>query len=498
MSGFTSTPLGDQASILSNSTRRMAGPSSFAARRKVKGVQLTIMVVGQSGTGRTTFVNTLCEQPLIEHQQPVAPEEAHLESGIRINPVQVELEEDGVRVSLTVVDTPGFGDQIDNEFTFNEIVGYLERQYDDILAEESRIKRNPRFRDNRVHALLYFITPTGHALRELDIELMRRLAPRVNVIPVIGKADSLTPSELHDFKRRVMEDIEYYSIPIYNFPYDAEEDDEDTIQENSELRALMPFAIVGSEEEVEVNGQPVRARRYPWGIVEVDNPQHSDFQRLRTALLQTHLHDVKEITVRRGEFRKESLVGDSMGAGYGAGQDASVNPEDLATQSVRIKEEQLKREEDKLRELELRTQRELAERRQELLAKEELLRSLEARLADAQHSNSSTPLPPSQPQSPIPQQGQPHPVLTPHGGAPTNGLQFPYYYVVKSLFILYLSLPSTRGAIVASDKRFKPLLVQRKNPATSTTTTTPVATAGLSSSSTALRALKRSRRPRAT
>lgn len=46
--------------------------------------------------------------------------------------------------------------------SFSEIVGYLERQYDDILAEESRIKRNPRFRDNRVHILLYFIAPTGH------------------------------------------------------------------------------------------------------------------------------------------------------------------------------------------------------------------------------------------------------------------------------------------------------------------------------------------------
>jgi len=91
-----------------------------------------------------------------------------------------ELDEEGTRISLTVVDTPGFGDQIDNESwwasteahtkkrgltsfcSFAEIVGYLERQYDDILAEESRIKRNPRFRDNRVHVLLYFITPTGH------------------------------------------------------------------------------------------------------------------------------------------------------------------------------------------------------------------------------------------------------------------------------------------------------------------------------------------------
>jgi hypothetical protein len=33
-----------------------------------------------------------------------------------------------------------------------------------------------------------------------------------------------------------MEDIEHYNIPIYNFPYDIEEDDEDTIEENSELR----------------------------------------------------------------------------------------------------------------------------------------------------------------------------------------------------------------------------------------------------------------------
>ncbi|KAL7341771.1 hypothetical protein BJY59DRAFT_648122, partial [Rhodotorula toruloides] len=67
---------------------------------------------------------------------------------------------------------------------------------------------------------------------------------------------------------------------------------------------------------------------------------------------------------------------------------------------------------------------------------------------------------------------------------------FPYYFVVKSLFILYLTLPSTRGAIVVHDKLFKPLLVQRKTPATSTTTTTPVATAVLWSGSTALRVLE--------
>lgn len=192
-------------------------------------------------------------------------------------------------------------------------MGYLERQYDDVLAKESRIKRNPRFRDNRVHALLYFITPTGHgcvtlsevlginkltlnSLRELDIELMKRLSPIVNVIPVIGKADSLTPAELAESKKLVMEDIEHYRIPVYNFPYDIEEDDEDTIEENAELRGLMPFAIVGSEEVVEIGGRKVRARQYPWGVVEVDNPRHCDFLALRSALLHSHLADLKEIT----------------------------------------------------------------------------------------------------------------------------------------------------------------------------------------------------------
>jgi len=284
------------------------------------------------------------------------------------------------------VDTPGFGDNIDNEFAFQEIVGYLERQYDDILAEESRIKRNPRFRDNRVHALLYFIPPTGHALREMDIELMRRLSPRVNVIPVIGKADSLTPSELKGFKKRIVEDIEHYDIPVYNFPYDVEEDDEETIQDNSELRALMPFAIIGSEEEIEIDGERVRARIYPWGIAEVDNPKHSDFSRLRSALLNSHLADLKSLThdVLYETYRTEKL---SRTVHNSETPDSSILPEELASQSVRLKEEQLRREEEKLREIELKVQREINEKRQELLAKEESLRNLESRLAAQGHSD---------------------------------------------------------------------------------------------------------------
>ncbi|KAJ3103731.1 hypothetical protein HDU97_009905 [Phlyctochytrium planicorne] len=288
----------------------MSTRSPLATRRKnvKKGLVFTIMVVGPSGCGKTTFVNTLCESQVIPRKDFSAADKAAQERTVQITPTAVEMEEDGIKLSLTVIDTPGFGDNINNEKGFHDILEYIEKQYDDILAEESRIKRT-KFQDNRVHCVLYFIQPTGHALREIDIEFMRRLGPRANVIPVIAKADSVTPAEMATFKKHIMEDIAHYKIPIYNFPYDEEEDDEETLEENNELRALLPFAIVGSEEEVIINGRRVRCRQYPWGVVEVDNSKHCDFSKLRYMLLSSHLQDLKEIThdILYENYRTEKL-----------------------------------------------------------------------------------------------------------------------------------------------------------------------------------------------
>lgn len=45
--------------------------------------------VGASGTGRTTFVNTLCESEVLAHKVSDNPETAHVEEGIRIKPANV-------------------------------------------------------------------------------------------------------------------------------------------------------------------------------------------------------------------------------------------------------------------------------------------------------------------------------------------------------------------------------------------------------------------------
>ena len=37
---------------------------------------------------------------------------------------------------------------------------------------------------------------------------------------------------------------------------------------NTKMNDQVPFAVVGSRDEVVVNGHKVRARQYPWGTVE--------------------------------------------------------------------------------------------------------------------------------------------------------------------------------------------------------------------------------------
>lgn len=40
-------------------------------------------------------------------------------------------------------------------------------------------------------------------LKPLDVEIMKRLGTRVNLIPVVAKADCMTPEDLASFKIRV-------------------------------------------------------------------------------------------------------------------------------------------------------------------------------------------------------------------------------------------------------------------------------------------------------
>lgn len=117
--------------------------------------------------------------------------------------------------------------------SWKPILDNIEARYDAYLEQENRVNRL-KMVDNRVHACIYFIQPTGHSLKPIDIEFMKRLHTKVNLIPVIAKSDTLTEDEVDSFKLRVLADIEHHGIRIFQ-PPSYERDDEETAQENEEI-----------------------------------------------------------------------------------------------------------------------------------------------------------------------------------------------------------------------------------------------------------------------
>lgn len=107
------------------------------------------------------------------------------------------------------------------------------------------------------------ISPVGHGLQALDLITMKALHNKVNLIPVIAKSDTITKAELEKLRTRIVNELNSNSIEYYKFPVDDPE-----VQEvNSNNNAVMPFAVVASNDIIRIGSKHLRARQYPWGNV---------------------------------------------------------------------------------------------------------------------------------------------------------------------------------------------------------------------------------------
>ncbi|XP_014608148.1 PREDICTED: septin-7 isoform X3 [Polistes canadensis] len=280
-------------------------PNQVYRKAVKKGFDFTIMVVGRSGLGKSTFINSMFLADIYSAEYP-GPS-LRVKKTVAVETTKVLLKENGVNLTLTVVDTPGFGDAIDNSNCWVPVIEYIESKYEEFLNAESRVTRR-QIPDSRVHCCLYFIAPSGHDLTPLDVEFMQRLHDKVNIIPVIAKADTMTPDERAYFKKKILNEIAQHKIKIYEFP---EEEYEEDSKYDKVLRDRVPFAVVGANTVVEHDGKKVRGRNYPWGIAEVENLDHCDFIALRDMIIRTHLQDLQDVTnnIHYENFRCRTLAG---------------------------------------------------------------------------------------------------------------------------------------------------------------------------------------------
>ncbi|PFH54064.1 hypothetical protein AMATHDRAFT_842 [Amanita thiersii Skay4041] len=236
----------------------------YTQRRARAPPTFNLMVVGGKRTGKSSLLRLLLETAdisLTATADQRAAVERFMKSSTRstasIQTASIEICESRFdRILFSVIDTPGLdfqeGKELKQERRITSIINYINAQYADTMSEESKVVRQNKG-DQHIHLCIYLIDPssimttaarstlaslptatrseTTICLRntpdqvpntnaspeddmddEVEVELtmspaeikvIRRLAERVNVLPVIAHADSLTNEKLQAVKGAV-------------------------------------------------------------------------------------------------------------------------------------------------------------------------------------------------------------------------------------------------------------------------------------------------------
>ncbi|KAJ2524284.1 hypothetical protein GGI11_000927 [Coemansia sp. RSA 2049] len=214
------------------STRRQT-PESF-----------NVMVVGRRGVGKSTLLQTICDsfyslhiESLTEGDRVMYPSASFKDSNVVAEEVldpfcvfdslsgttlirrcRVRIREliHSQPVNVEFVDTPGIdsSDEQKAAATINEICGEIERRLQATLDEELRTHRDKStFASAHIHAVVYMLPPPvyyssatdshSHRLEAAadivtaaDLRAIRRLSQYANIIPVVGKCDTIEMSDL--------------------------------------------------------------------------------------------------------------------------------------------------------------------------------------------------------------------------------------------------------------------------------------------------------------
>lgn len=267
-------------------------PAQTERNAKRKGAKFTVVLAGCSGTGKATFINTLFGEELVVKARPPENEE--------IRERKFELIEDDFTLEFTAVDMPEFGTRMDNQYTWVPIVRYIDHHFKAYMLQEEQPNR-ANIVDNRVHLCLYFLAPMSH-LSPLDTESMREISKRVNLIPLVARSDTLNKDELVTFKNMVNNTMKAHQIETCQFISDQ--------YVLRKIKAVSPYAIIGSNAMFKnADGKLVRARKYHWGMVEIENPEHCDFVYLKEVLLSEHMLDlIKLMESHYNQYRLKCLL----------------------------------------------------------------------------------------------------------------------------------------------------------------------------------------------
>nr|CAI38984.1 septin, putative [Paramecium tetraurelia] len=276
-------------------------------------VTLNLLIAGQSGTGKSTFVDALLNKVIIlknNIQKPISRQyEGNRSETNNVQESMGIIEYDNQIVYLNIFDAKGFQKNNQKDW-FKDIRHLIDQKFKTQIRRNKYAYLNKTLysqmsnlvNDERIHLCLYFLS--GPAYFNEDIQYLQKLSNLVNVIPILARGDQYTKSEVLELKLRYNTIFKEFKIDLYDCLKINDESFKQQLK-YGEFGQCSPFMIIASTYEYyNEQGKKIQGRQYPWGQCDLWNPQHSDFLLLYKSLIGYYIYDLIKLT----DFYQHSFV----------------------------------------------------------------------------------------------------------------------------------------------------------------------------------------------
>lgn len=209
----------------------------------------SVLVIGAKNSGKTSFLQFLRQSLAHKKRHGMAPAEQQnhhngdtppqtsagpLNPNATFTSQYLETEIDGERIGLTLWDSEGLEKNV-VDLQLRELSSFLESKFEETFTEEQKVVRATGIQDTHIHCVFLILDPgrldktiSNFALRNeldkqpmlnghkagaprpkggldpsFDLQVIRSLQGKTAVIPVIGKADTITTAHMGFLKRMV-------------------------------------------------------------------------------------------------------------------------------------------------------------------------------------------------------------------------------------------------------------------------------------------------------
>jgi septin family protein len=184
-------------------------PTLKAKVGKLPSMRWNVLVIGEQSCGKKTFLRSLFKPYVaaVAFTNSVAPVEKNTQGKVEIKEtMHFVLPSVQVDCRVQISEAVGIGEYIDNRESIQVIKKSLLERHERWLALDANSMREEDRNDldDRIHCIFYFL-PFGR-MNQADELFLSEISGLSVIVPVISKADALTPLERQNFLVKVQDD----------------------------------------------------------------------------------------------------------------------------------------------------------------------------------------------------------------------------------------------------------------------------------------------------